>query len=242
MNAAATPQETMLDELLGPAQLRIAFHGIHDLHRDDAIVGNEALMRGPRGTPYESPPMAFAMAATLKMMERLDCHCIGKAAQSQSDGLLFLNVHPRTLVGYRQFWGLVGSFGTPPFRPSHEVVFEIVEHSPARERDLPEALLELRALGFKIAIDDLGEGMSGLRRVVELAPDYAKIDRFFVSGIDRDPRKRAVVSAVATMGRDMGIGIIAEGVETLYEKRVLGDLGIGLAQGYLFGRPSEVAA
>lgn len=230
----------LLDQLFGTAALRIALHGIHVVDDPSNVIGHEALMRGPRGAPYESPPLAFAMAATLGILEQLDCRCVDLAARVECDGLLFINVHPRTIVAQEEFWAAVGRFqtGTVKRRP-HEIVFEVVEHSPARESDLPRALQELRALGFLIAVDDLGEGSAGLRRLVELAPDFAKIDRFFTSGIDRDPRRRSVVAALASVGRAMNTRVIAEGVERAEELSVLRDLGIELAQGWYFGKPRE---
>jgi EAL domain-containing protein (putative c-di-GMP-specific phosphodiesterase class I) len=236
---AATQQAT-LDQLFGEAQLRIALHGIHDAAAPERLIGHEALMRGPRGTPYESPPLAFAMAATLNLLERLDCRCINMAAAIPTDGLLFINVHPRTIVAHEEFWASIGRFGTTTARRPEQVVFEVVEHTPAQESDLPRALRELRALGFKIAVDDLGEGAAGLRRLVEVAPDFAKIDRFFVDGIDRDHRRRAIVDAVVRIGAQLQTRIIAEGVEREEERKVLVDLGVELAQGWLFGRPEEV--
>ena len=233
-------ERDLLDQLFGPARLRIALHGIHDLAEPSKILGYEALMRGPRGAPYESPPLAFAMAATLNILERLDCRCVELASRVASEGLLFINVHPRTVVAHNDFWAAIAGFGTTTPRLPQSVVFEIVEHSPAKQNDLHRALLELRALGFKIAVDDLGEGAAGLRRLVELAPDFAKIDRFFVDGIDRDKRRRAVVAALIGLGREMNIRIIAEGIEREEERQVLRDLGVELAQGYLFGRPEEI--
>lgn len=231
----------ILDQLLGPSQIRIALHPIVHAESSDAI-GREALMRGPRGVPFESPPLAFAMAAALNMLERLDCHCIRKAIDvSGGEGSLFLNVHPRTLVRSSDFWGVVGEFERSSGRRPDSVVFEIVEHSPARETDLPNALRELRALGFRIAVDDLGEGSAGLRRLVEVAPDFAKIDRFFIQDVDTDRRRRVTVDAIARLGRELGVTIIAEGVEREEERRVLIDLGIPLVQGYLFGKPQEVS-
>lgn len=236
----ALDERDLLDQLFGPATLRIALHGIHDLAEPSKILGYEALMRGPRGAPYESPPLAFAMAATLNILERLDCRCVELASRVVSDGLLFINVHPRTVVAHNDFWAAIAAFGTTTARLPQSVVFEIVEHSPAKQNDLHRALMELRALGFKIAVDDLGEGSAGLRRLVELAPDFAKIDRFFVDGIDRDKRRRAVVGSLIALGREMNIRIIAEGIEREEERQVLRDLGGELAQGYLFGRPEEV--
>lgn len=236
MTGVAQHQGALLDQLFGPASLRIALHGIHDLAAPETVIGYEALMRGPRGAPYESPPLAFAMAATLDILESLDCRCIELASTVACDGLLFINAHPRTICRSDTFWAAVGSFARQP----EHVVFEVVEHSPAREDDLLRALFELRALGFKIAVDDLGEGAAGLRRLVEFAPEFAKIDRFFIDGIDTDRRRRAVVSALVRVGEELPTRIIAEGVEREAERAVLRDLGVTLAQGWLFGQPREV--
>jgi EAL domain-containing protein (putative c-di-GMP-specific phosphodiesterase class I) len=229
--------DALLDQLFAKTQLRIALHGIHEALRPESVIGYEALMRGPRGTPYEAPPLAFAMAATLDILERLDCRCLELASAIRCDGLLFLNAHPRTIIRSDTFWAAVGEFSRAP----DSVVFEVVEHAPARQDDLLRALLELRALGFKIAVDDLGEGAAGLRRLVEFAPDFAKIDRFFIDGIDTDRRKRAVVQALVGVSEELGTRIIAEGVEREDERAVLCDLGVTLMQGWLFGKPAEVS-
>ena len=237
MTVAAPPdQQALLDQIFAKSSLRIALHGIHELDQPERVIGYEALMRGPRGAPYESPPLAFAMAATLDILEKLDCRCIEMASTVACDGLLFLNAHPRTIVRSDAFWAAVGAFSRAP----EYVVFEVVEHSPARQDDLLRALFELRALGFKIAVDDLGEGAAGLRRLVEFSPDYAKIDRFFIDGIDRDRKRRAVVASLVTIGHELSTRIIAEGVEREDERAVLRDLGVTLAQGWLFGKPHEV--
>jgi len=237
-----TARRAVLDQLFGEESLRIALHGIHRLSEGSPVIGHEALMRGPRGAPYESPPMAFAMAATLDLLEELDCRCVAMAARVEAGGLLFVNVHPRTLVSAEKFWPLIAQFGTVVPRRPHDVVFEVVEHSPARTNDLAHALTELRALGFRVAVDDLGEGAAGLRRLIEVAPDFAKIDRYFVDGIDRDRKRRAVVAALVRAAEELETTIIAEGVERADEVAVLRDLGVPLAQGYLFGKPDEVQA
>lgn len=236
MTSSTLAEEAILDQLFGRADLRIALHGIHDAVQPERVIGYEALMRGPRGSPYESPPLAFAMAATLNLLERLDTRCIELAASVACDGLLFINVHPRTIIGSDAFWGAVGMF----LREPRYIVFEVVEHSPARQDDLLRALRELRALGFMIAVDDLGEGSAGLRRLVEFAPDFAKIDRFFIDGIDRDRKRRAVVKGLVDMSSELSTRIIAEGVEREEERQVLVDLGVTLVQGWLFGKPHEV--
>ena len=232
----APDQEALLDQIFAKSSLRIALHGIHQLATPAEVIGYEALMRGPRGAPYESPPLAFAMAATLDILEKLDTRCIEMASTVACDGLLFLNAHPQTIVRSDAFWAAVGAFSRSP----EYVVFEVVEHTPARQSDLLRALYELRALGFKIAVDDLGEGAAGLRRLVEFSPDFAKIDRFFVDGIDRDRKRRVVVQSLVRIAEELTTRIIAEGVEREEERAVLLDLGVTLAQGWLFGKPKEV--
>ena len=236
----AEDREAIFDELLGPHRIRTVLHSIRSIQNGRGVMGHEALMRGPRGVPFESPPLAFAMAATMGMVERLDTSCVRLASRVTTSGRLFINVHPRTLIGHREFWGLIGEiveYG--PRRPS-EIVFEIVEHSTERDSDLPRSIQELRGLGFGLAVDDLGEGASGLRRVVETEPDFVKIDRYFIAGVDREPRKRAVVRAIASMARELEADVIAEGIESEDELRVLVDLGIEYGQGFYFDRPGEV--
>src|SRR5690606_12259076 len=99
-------------------------------------------------------------------------------------------------------------------------------------------LQPLRDAGCALAIDDLGAGSSGLRTWSELMPDFVKIDRYFVTGIDTDPTKLAFVRSMLAMGRTLGCQVIAEGVETRAECRELVNLGLDRLQGYLFGRPA----
>lgn len=235
----AGQREAIFDELLGSDRIRTLLHPIRTIANGLGVFGYEALMRGPRGVPFESPTLAFAMAATMGMVERLDMHCIRRSAALASGRRLFINVHPRTVVSHSDFWGLVGELSRESTSRPGEIVFEIVEHSAGSNADLTRALRELRSLGFGLAVDDLGEGAAGLRRLVETEADYAKIDRFFVDGIDEDRRKRAVVSAITAASRELGTRVIAEGIENEREHRVLVDLGVELGQGFHFDRPEE---
>ncbi|MGK2859019.1 MAG: EAL domain-containing protein [Thermoanaerobaculia bacterium] len=235
----ADRREEIFDELLGPEKIRTLLHPIRELRDGLRVIGHEALMRGPRGVPFESPPLAFAMAATMGMVERLDTHCVQRASRVRTATKLFINVHPRTIVSHREFWGVVGEMAKESTRRPGEIVFEIVEHSAGSNADLLHAIKELRALGFGLAVDDLGEGASGLRRLVETEPDFAKIDRFFIASIDRDRRKRAVVSAITAAAHELGARVIAEGIENENEHRVLVDLGVELGQGWHFDKPEE---
>ncbi|MEG6658271.1 EAL domain-containing protein, partial [Pseudomonas aeruginosa] len=95
------------------------------------------------------------------------------------------------------------------------------------------------AMGFSIALDDLGAGYSSLRLWSELRPDYVKIDRHFVDGIHLDTVKREFVGSILKMARASRAQVIAEGIELPEELAVLSEMGVDLVQGYLFGRPQE---
>ncbi len=154
-------------------------------------------------------------------------------------GQLFINVSPDTIYEHpnfaQRFVDLANSVGMPMDR----CVIELTEESLLEDYDrLRSAMQRLREVGCAIAIDDLGAGSSGLRTWSELKPDYVKIDRYFVTGIDADATKLEFVRSMLDMGRAMGCRVIAEGVETERECRELVDLGLDRLQGHLFGRPS----
>jgi EAL domain-containing protein (putative c-di-GMP-specific phosphodiesterase class I) len=92
-------------------------------------------------------------------------------------------------------------------------------------------------LGFKIALDDTGAGYASLEAVMELAPDFIKVDRAFVSGIDEDPARQGLLAALQSVADRLGSRIIGEGLDTLEELETLGRLGISFGQGWLFGKP-----
>jgi GGDEF domain-containing protein len=152
---------------------------------------------------------------------------------------LFVNVSPETIYEEpafaARFLENVRTVGLAADRCVIELTEESLLDDYARLRS---ALQPLRDVGCELAIDDLGAGSSGLRTWSELKPDYVKIDRYFISGIDADPTKLEFVRSILDMGRAMGCRVIAEGVETDRECRELVDLGLDRLQGHLLGRPS----
>ncbi len=97
---------------------------------------------------------------------------------------------------------------------------------------------EYKITGFQTALDDFGEGFSGLNNLVELEPDIIKLDIALIRGIDSKKKSQIVIKSIFQMCNELGIKVIAEGVETLKELEVLLDIGISYFQGYLFAKPA----
>jgi EAL domain-containing protein (putative c-di-GMP-specific phosphodiesterase class I) len=104
------------------------------------------------------------------------------------------------------------------------------------------ALRILHERGVRIALDDFGTGYSSLSHLRDFPVDVVKIDRSFVEGMGSNPEMRAIVEAVIKLAASLAIDVVAEGVETESQRRLLAEYGCPLGQGYLFGRPVETAA
>lgn len=118
------------------------------------------------------------------------------------------------------------------------LIIEIIEHAPAwNQAAFLHALEILRGVGIRIALDDIGQGDSNYRMIIDARPEYLKIDRYFCHGITSDSARRAVVTSVVQLARDLGSQTVAEGVETQEDFILLRDLGVDFIQGYLFYRP-----
>ncbi|WP_344646787.1 EAL domain-containing protein [Cryptosporangium japonicum] len=117
--------------------------------------------------------------------------------------------------------------------------FEVTEHELADDgAALLAALDRLRQRGARIAVDDVGAGYAGFKRLVALAPDVLKLDRTLVTGISREPRKGAMVEAIVHFGARTGARVCAEGLETVEDLAAVTDLAVGLGQGWVIGRPA----
>jgi diguanylate cyclase (GGDEF)-like protein len=230
-----------ISELVREGRLSTLFQPIVD-PRSRGICGFEALTRGPSDSWLHSPQNLFEAARRGGVKLQLDFLCIQNAfkrfAASRVAGLLFINVSPDTIYEEPAFASRFLDYAKTAGVSADRCVIELTEESLLDDyARLRSTLQRLREAGCAIAIDDLGAGSSGLRTWSELKPDYVKIDRYFVSGIDADPTKREFVRSILDMGRAMGCRVIAEGVETEKECRELVDLGLDRLQGNLFGRP-----
>ena len=156
------------------------------------------------------------------------------AANVPDDVLIFVNVHGLELTDEDLFGD---SCALAPL--ASRIVLEITERIGLDAVAGPAQVGMLRQRGYRIAVDDLGAGYAALGALATLEPEIVKLDMSLVRDIDRHPTKRRVVGAIATLCRELGSRVIAEGVETQAELRTVRDAGIDLIQGFLFARPTR---
>jgi EAL domain-containing protein (putative c-di-GMP-specific phosphodiesterase class I) len=121
----------------------------------------------------------------------------------------------------------------------HRVVLEVTEHAPVEQySSLLSVMAPMRAAGMRLAVDDVGAGYASFRHVLQLHPDIIKIDRSLVDGIAHDGALRSIAGNIVLLGLDLRASVVAEGVENEDDLAVLETIGVDLAQGYLFARPS----
>jgi diguanylate cyclase (GGDEF)-like protein len=238
-----TEQLSALSSILAQSGLHSLFQPIISLS-ERRILGYEALSRGPSNSPLHSPVALFAVARQAGRLSELEIACRQSACRRFNEqklpGKLFLNVSPESLLEAAHQPGrtlqLLQDFGIAP----NQVVIELTEQTPTDDFQLLHtALHHYRAMGFSIALDDLGAGYSSLRLWSELRPDYVKIDRHFIDGIHQDALKREFVGSILQIAKASRAQVIAEGIELPEELAVLTEMGVDLVQGYLLCRPQE---
>ncbi|MFL6619306.1 MAG: EAL domain-containing protein [Povalibacter sp.] len=232
-----------LTQLMRDGRIATLFQPIVD-PRSRGICGFEALARGPSDSWLHSPQNLFEAARRGGVRLDLDFVCIQNAFKrfvaTRAAGQLFVNVSPDSIYEDHDFATRFLACAREAEFSLNRCVIELTEESLLDDyARLRSTLQKLRDAGCSIAIDDLGAGSSGLRTWSELKPDFVKIDRYFVSGIDSDTTKLEFVRSILDMGRAIGCRVIAEGVETERECRELVDLGLDRLQGNLFGRPNQ---
>ncbi|MDP2810379.1 MAG: GGDEF domain-containing protein [Rhodocyclaceae bacterium] len=233
-----------LRQIIARRDLFALFQPIVDLRRG-RIFGFEGLIRGPENSPLHSPLHLFEAAESCGMREEIEHLCRRITLESfklqNLPDRLFLNVSPECLLkpGARSGETLnsIRELGIDPSR----VVIELTENQPTFDFELMrEAVRHYRAMGFSIAIDDLGQGFSSLRLWSELSPEFVKIDKHFVQGVEGDAIKRQFLRSIQEIARKSGTSVIAEGIEIAGEMRHVRSSGIALGQGYFFARPMVV--
>jgi EAL domain-containing protein (putative c-di-GMP-specific phosphodiesterase class I)/DNA-binding NarL/FixJ family response regulator len=219
---------------LEPGGLEIVFQPIVKLE-GAAVLGYEALSRfEPRS---ESPDVLFDKARAVGLQVELELAALrvalGALPDIPADQFLTVNLSPEALLSS----SVLEALGTSPGR----TVVEITEHAQIEDYEvLNQSLLELRAAGLRLAIDDAGAGYSSLRHVIETAPDVIKIDGSLTRRIEHERGRRALASALISFAREMNQIVVAEGIENAETLTALVTLGVGYGQGHYFGRPGPL--
>ena len=207
--------------------------------KDQEIFAYEALMRSEE--PDLPNPAAVLKAAERVArladlggtMRRLAAYELTRA----DEAVLFVNLHPEDLCDEALY-----DPEAPLTQLAPRVVLEITERASLEHiRNLRDRVARLRALGFRIALDDLGAGYAGLTSFTQLEPEFVKLDMELIRGIHQHEMKRKIVRSMVELCHDMGKLIVAEGIETPEECRAIVDLGCDLLQGYFLAKPARVS-
>jgi EAL domain-containing protein (putative c-di-GMP-specific phosphodiesterase class I) len=204
---------------------------------DRRVHGYEVLVRSHEGT-LQRPVELFEAAERLGRLVELGRGIRAEAASAVSalppEATIFVNLHPVDLND-------PGLYEDGPLAQwASRVVLEITERASLDGvSSLPQRLMDLRARGFRLAVDDLGAGYAGLSSMAHIEPEYVKLDMSLIRGIDGTPTKQKLVHSMAHLCDDLGMHVVAEGIETKAERDALGATGCELLQGYLFARPES---
>jgi EAL domain-containing protein (putative c-di-GMP-specific phosphodiesterase class I) len=205
------------------------------------VVGYEALVRSTE--PRLPHPGALFDAA--ERLDRLDDlgrairRCCAAAVAALPDGVaLFVNLHTQDLLD-ETLYESDADLGPSADR----IVFEITERAKLESvPDIAGRAARLRGLGYRLAIDDIGAGYAGLNSFAQLEPEVVKLDMALVRDVQGSVTKQKLIQALVTLCRDLGLAVVAEGVETVEERDALLGLGCDWFQGYLFARPAAAFA
>ncbi|SDV48282.1 EAL domain-containing protein [Chitinasiproducens palmae] len=203
------------------------------------VFAHEALVRGPAGQSAYSVLSQIDGESMYGFDQRCREKAIAGAARLGMTERLSINFLPNAVYRAEVCIQRTLEAAARHRFPIDRIIFETVESERVDdEAHLASIFREYQRLGLKTAIDDFGAGASGLRLLADFQPDIVKLDMALIRGIDHDRARRAIVGGVVAMCNDLGIEVIAEGVETADERNCLADNGISLMQGYLFARPA----
>lgn len=228
-----------LDARFGRAleTLWMAYQPIVSQARRD-LYAYEALVRTEEPT-LRNPMDLFDTAERLRRLPELGRairhHVARSIPELPNEVRVFVNAHPADLEDLELY-----AADAPLSAFASRVVLEITERAALDQiGDLMPRLAQLRAMGYRIAIDDLGAGYAGLTSFAQLEPEVVKVDMSIVRGVERSGTKQKLIASIVSLCRDLKIDLIAEGIETVAERDTIIGLGGDLFQGYLYARPGK---
>jgi diguanylate cyclase (GGDEF)-like protein len=213
--------------------------------RDGLIFSHEALIRGPQHSSFHTPDVLLAQAAHERLNYEFENLCVLVALDRwgtlRDSGRLFVNVSAEVLVqlvmncGRDALIELVSGLGVLP----RMLVLEITEYERVTDMELLASVVrEIRSAGVALALDDFGDGRSSLRLWSQLKPEIVKIDKYFTKDISQHADKLKTIQALQQIAAIFDTSLVAEGIESDDDLRVLRDLGIPYGQGYILGHPA----
>jgi EAL domain-containing protein (putative c-di-GMP-specific phosphodiesterase class I) len=229
----------LLREMIDTEAVEVVYQPIVDL-RTRVAVAYEALARGAHPQLSRNPATLLALAEQCGVVIELSRMFARKAVTScgrlPRNTKVFVNMHadelkrPDLLASLSELRSLASSH--------HPVVLEIAEASVTDVNAMAVNKAAFKSLGLEFAYDDFGAGQARLVELTDIPPNYLKIDKAMVQGIEAAPPRQEMVAALLRVVRRLGVRVIAEGVETEMVAGICQELGCDLGQGYLFGRPA----
>lgn len=206
--------------------------------REPRVFGHEALLRST-DPALPDPGTVIDAAERLGALTLLGRTLRDRAAaaipDAPADHCIFVNLHPDDLLDENLY-----DSGAQLSRHALRVVLEITERAPLDGiRDLQERMARLRKLGFRLAVDDFGAGYAGLASFARIQPEIVKIDMSLIRGIDASAVRHRVVARMTELAHELGIQVLAEGIETQAERDTLTSIGCDYLQGFLLARPGQ---
>lgn len=232
-----------INRMISQRLLRPVYQPIVSIQQQGGVFGYEALSRTEDLTWFPGPMELFLFAEQEGMTYALDRLAREKAIDGciplKREQKLFINVMAQIMEDPSFSPGQTVSLLEQHRLSPHNVVFEITERSSIADfGSVKKALEHYRSQGYQIAIDDVGAGYSSLQSIIELRPDYLKVDRSIIQNIHLDEMKEHILYNLIQLAAKMGISVIAEGIELEEELVKVREMGVQYAQGYLLGRPA----
>jgi len=232
-------------DLIDNEQLTVWFQPIFCLNGLKHVYGFEALTRLKQDAGFANIHDLFQVARVNGILTNLDITCLSNAVrEAASKGIkdresyVFINITPETLCDSSYCITITSEIVGSAGLDRNRVVFEITEEGMVSNFERFKKIIAVyKEAGYKVAIDDFGAGYGGLKMLSIIEPDFVKIDRHFISNIDKAIINYNLVDSITIACHRMGIKLVAEGIEREEELNIVASMGIDLCQGFYLCRP-----